>query len=75
MQGPISPSLPLQRPRRDLSLARHHERELRRRARERVGTVDEFRTRRRQFEDTWYGNHPTDESRVAEWLRQLEAPR
>jgi hypothetical protein len=52
-----------------------YERELRRRARERVGTVDEFRTRRRQFEDTWYGNHPTDESRVAEWLRQLEAPR
>ncbi|WP_438479661.1 hypothetical protein [Oleiharenicola lentus] len=50
-----------------------YERELRRRARDRLAVCDEFQLRRRQFEDTWYGDHPVEAGQVSAWLTQLEA--
>jgi len=60
-----------------LSLARFktnldYEAELRRRARQNTALVEEFRRRRRQFEEVWYGAVPASDAVVREWLDILE---
>lgn len=60
-----------------LSLARFktnldYETELRRRARQNVAVVEDFRQRRRQFEDVWYGSTPASDAAVRAWLQTLE---
>ena len=60
-----------------LSLARFktnldYETELRRRARQDAALVDDFRRRRRQFEDVWYGAVPASDAVARDWLQDLE---
>lgn len=52
-----------------------YETELRRRVRGRTEVVDEFRGRRRQFEEVWYGVAPADDALARAWLRQMEEHR
>lgn len=51
-----------------------YERELRRRALSRVEIVARFVTRRRSFEDVWYGRAAAGEAEVRAWLAELERP-
>jgi hypothetical protein len=49
-----------------------YERELRRRALTRAEIVTRFSTRRRAFEDAWYGRAAPGEADVRHWLAELE---
>jgi hypothetical protein len=49
-----------------------YERELRRRALSRTELVARFATRRRRFEDAWYGRAQPDEAEVRAWLAESE---
>lgn len=49
-----------------------YETELRRRTRSRTEVVDDFRDRRRQFEEVWYGAVPANDGLARSWLRQME---
>ncbi len=51
-----------------------YERELRRRALSRVELVTRFVTRRRTFEDVWYGRTEPAETTVRDWMAELERP-
>lgn len=49
-----------------------YEVELKRRVPSRPAVVDEFRTRRRRFEEVWYGTLPASDGLVRDWLQQME---
>ena len=49
-----------------------YESELRRRALNRTGLIEEFSGRRRQFEDVWYGAAPASDALVRDWLQRME---
>lgn len=49
-----------------------YEHELQRRAHSRTGMVVDFRGRRREFEEVWYGDAPAEAARVTDWLRRME---
>lgn len=49
-----------------------YEGELRRRALNRTAVIEDFRHRRRQFEEVWYGAATADDAAVRDWLRMLE---
>ena len=49
-----------------------YEAELRRRAHSRTVLVEEFRGRRRQFEEVWYGAAPASDALVRDWLQRME---
>jgi hypothetical protein len=51
-----------------------YETELRRRAHSRTVLVEEFRGRRRQFEEVWYGAAPASDKLVRDWLHRMEGP-
>jgi hypothetical protein len=51
-----------------------YEREVRRRALSRGEVAARFATRRRAFEDVWYGREQAIETAVREWLAELERP-
>jgi hypothetical protein len=49
-----------------------YERELVRRAYSRTALVEDFRGRRRQFEEVWYGASPASDRAVRDWLQRME---
>jgi len=49
-----------------------YENELRRRSPGQTVLVQEFRDRRGQFEEVWYGEVAASDERVRDWLRQME---
>jgi len=49
-----------------------YEVELRRRAHSRTALVEDFRGRRRQYEEVWYGAMPTSSEHVRDWLQRME---
>jgi hypothetical protein len=49
-----------------------YETELHRRAHSRPALVEDFRGRRRQFEEVWYGAAPASDTLVRDWLQHLE---
>jgi hypothetical protein len=49
-----------------------YEIELRRRTLSAPVLADEFRGRRRQFEEVWYGAAPASDQLVREWLVRIE---
>jgi len=49
-----------------------YEVELRRRAHSRTALVEDFRGRRRQYEEVWYGAIPANGEHVRDWLQQME---
>lgn len=51
-----------------------YEREVRRRALSRSEVVARFATRRREFEDVWYGRAEPAEAQVRAWMTELERP-
>lgn len=49
-----------------------YEIELRRRAYGQAAVVGDFRDRRRQFEEVWYGEAPASDALARQWLQQME---
>jgi hypothetical protein len=49
-----------------------YEIELRRRAYGQAAVVGDFRDRRRQFEEVWYGEVPASDALARQWLQQME---